>query len=439
MPTLIWDQNYLKSLDILRLVEGDESVKIWRQNASTGLSLSRLVLCTLSPMFKEMLQEICPCHSVSLVMPDNKKLEENSRDTVTDILNLLLTSPTYNSSKPLGNTFNKNLEKEEEVVMITGCVNSLVIDDQPEQSYASTDSSDEDIFLTDNEEVDETIPVVSPIVGNKLTESTEKRKLSESFSNDSQNERVDKELECDLDGDESLNQESSSIISSIIEDLLQFVVLVTAKDESFNLDDENSSGEESFGDCWEEYEDDEDSDMFEEDSESDDEDESDPSWQADHSEDEDEEEEEKTEEPGTKSLKSENKNPSLVKERLDSSGMDSGSLSFYMSDTGPIAIQVRCGCKGTCFRNCSCKSAGADCSRWCGCDPQKCKSKLSQKQGLNQSGMKNTFLLTDNQQDGETDTLIKTPEFLPPPLSGSTTGRRKKKLFTQSLGPQEFD
>merc|ERR1719154_520810 len=380
-------------------------------------------------MFKEMLQEICPCHSVSLVLPDDKKLEENSRDTVTDILNLLLTSPTYNSSKPLGNTFNKNLEKEEEVVMITGCVNSLVIDDQPEQSYASTDSSDEDIFLTDNEEVDETIPVVSPIVGNKLTESTEKRKLSESFSNDSQKERVDKELECDLDGDESLNQESSSIISSIIEDLLQFVVLVTAKDESFNLDDENSSGEESFGDCWEEYEDDEDSDMFEEDSESDDEDESDPSWQADHSEDEDEEEEEKTEEPGTKSLKSENKNPSLVKERLDSSGMDSGSLSFYMSDTGPIAIQVRC----------SCKSAGADCSRWCGCDPQKCKSKLSQKQGLNQSGMKNTFLLTDNQQDGETDTLIKTPEFLPPPLSGSTTGRRKKKLFTESLGPQEFD
>ena len=59
--------------------------------------------------------------------------------------------------------------------------------------------------------------------------------------------------------------------------------------------------------------------------------------------------------------------------------------------------------------------------------------------GLNQSGRENTFLLTDNQQDGETDTLIKTPECLPPPVSASTTGRRKKKLFTQSLGPQEFD
>jgi len=380
-------------------------------------------------MFKEMLQEICPCHSVSLVLPDNNKLEENSRDLVTDILNLLLTSPTYTSSKPLGNTCNNNLEKEDEIVMITGGVNSLVIDDQPEQNYyASADSSDEDIFLTDNEEVDETIPVASSIVGNKLTESTEKR---------SQHERVDKELECDLDGDESLNQESSSIISSIIEDIIESVVLVTSKDESYNLDDE----EESFGEYGEEYEDDEDSDMFEEDCESDDEEESfsDPSWQADHSEDDDEEEEEMPEDPGTKSLKSENKNLNPVNERLDSSSMDSGSLSFYMSDTGPIAIQVRCGCKGTCFRNCSCKSARADCSRWCGCDPQKCKSKLSQKQGLNQSGRENTFLLTDNQQDGETDTLIKTPECLPPPVSASTTGRRKKKLFTQSLGPQEFD
>ena len=347
MPTLIWDQNYLKSLDILPPVEGDDSVNICRQNETTGivftslwiicdafqgLSLSRLVLCTLSPMFKEMLQEICPCHSVSLVLPDNNKLEENSRDLVTDILNLLLTSPTYTSSKPLGNTCNNNLEKEDEIVMITGGVNSLVIDDQPEQNYyASADSSDEDIFLTDNEEVDETIPVASSIVGNKLTESTEKR---------SQHERVDKELECDLDGDESLNQESSSIISSIIEDIIESVVLVTSKDESYNLDDE----EESFGEygAGEEYEDDEDSDMFEEDCESDDEEESfsDPSWQADHSEDDDEEEEEMPEDPGTKSLKSENKNLNPVNERLDSSSMDSGSLSFYMSDTGPIAIQV---------------------------------------------------------------------------------------------------
>ena len=38
---------------------------------------------------------------------------------------------------------------------------------------------------------------------------------------------------------------------------------------------------------------------------------------------------------------------------------------------------------------------------------------------------------------------MKTPECLPPPLSCSTiettmTGRRKKRLFTEKLGPQEL-
>ena len=42
------------------------------------------------------------------------------------------------------------------------------------------------------------------------------------------------------------------------------------------------------------------------------------------------------------------------------------------------------------------------------------------------------------------DEISKTPEHLPPPLSCSTvelsmTGRRKKKLFTEKLGPQELD
>lgn len=55
--------------------------------------------------------------------------------------------------------------------------------------------------------------------------------------------------------------------------------------------------------------------------------------------------------------------------------------------------------------------------------------------------MANMSLQVDNnaQHDADADTLIKTPECIPPPLSASTTGRRKKKLFTQSLGPQEFE
>ena len=363
MPTLTWDQNYLKSLDILTHGEGDDSVKIWRQNTTTGivftsplripnpfpgLSLSRLLLCTLSPRFKQMLQEICPCHSVSLVLPDNHNntLEENSNDLLNDVLNSFLTSPTSTSSKPLtlGNTCNNNLGKEAEVVMITGGVRSLIIDDQPEHRSCSGESSDEDIFLTDDEEVDEAILVQSPIVGNKLkAKSTEDSILSECFSEDSNHERVDKNLECDLDGDadESLCQQSSSVISSIIEDLIQFVV--TAKNESYNFEHDNISGEESFGECGEEgeCEDDENSDLFVSESESEDDDEScsDPSWKADDSEN-DEEEEDKPEDLRIKSLKAVNKNRSLFKERLDSSSMDSGNLSFFMSETGPIAIQV---------------------------------------------------------------------------------------------------
>ena len=40
--------------------------------------------------------------------------------------------------------------------------------------------------------------------------------------------------------------------------------------------------------------------------------------------------------------------------------------------------------------------------------------------------------------------IAKTPESMPPPLSCSTielsmTARRKKKLFTEKFGPQEFE
>jgi len=327
--------------------------------------------------------------------------------------------------------------------MLTGGMNNLIIDNKSKQRCDIGDSSDEDIFLTDDEEVVENVPVLSPFGGNNLTDSPEDSLQSNSpiiKDNRTRNSRLDKGLNCDLDGDENLHQGSRRNVSSILENLIESIVSDKTT-YNFDTDNEDISGEESFEECEEEYEGDEDSDMFEEDSESEEEDEScsDPSWQADHSEDDEEEAEEKLEELKTKNLKADNKNLSVVKERLDSSGMDSGSLSFYMSETGPIAIQVRCGCKGTCFRNCSCKSAGADCSRWCGCDPRKCKSKLSQKQGLN--AMANMSLQVDNnaQQDADADTLIKTPECLPPPLSASTTGRRKKKLFTQSLGPQEFE
>merc|ERR1719234_2575022 len=66
-------------------------------------------------MLKEILQEICPCHSVSLVLPDDNKLEDNSRDFLTDILNLF-SSPS--SSGPLKNTCNDPEKREAEVEML---------------------------------------------------------------------------------------------------------------------------------------------------------------------------------------------------------------------------------------------------------------------------------------------------------------------------------
>merc|ERR550534_3620033 len=49
-------------------------------------------------MFKEILQEICPCHSVSLVLPDNNKPGHNSTDFVTEIFNLFSSPPSSSLS-----------------------------------------------------------------------------------------------------------------------------------------------------------------------------------------------------------------------------------------------------------------------------------------------------------------------------------------------------
>ena len=158
---------------------------------------------------------------------------------------------------------------------------------------------------------------------------------------------------------------------------------------------------------------------------------------------------------------------------------------------------MRCGCKGTCQRNCSCRSAGAECSKWCGCDPRKCKFKLAQagaatvrdkildfkclyifigailgRQGdvstVDQDvsslaktpecpppplvsstvnvpmtgGRRRRLEPVETAANG--DNLMRTPECPPPPLSSSTVdvtmngSKRKKKLFTERLGPQEL-
>ena len=122
-----------------------------------------------------------------------------------------------------------------------------------------------------------------------------------------------------------------------------------------------------------------------------------------------------------------------------------------------IFVIFRCSCKGSCIRNCACKSASVACSKWCGCDPFKCKSKSSQRKGNQNINLikenlqysveqdvenRDNSCYEENKENHELNEL-KTPECLPPPLSCSTiettmTGRRKKKLFTEKLGPQEL-
>ena len=91
---------------------------------------------------------------------------------------------------------------------------------------------------------------------------------------------------------------------------------------------------------------------------------SDPSWNdEDRSESSDEEEEEEEKEDDR----------SQVKLPSDLSQVDSLSLSVCLSEEGPVPVPVRCGCGGACVRSCPCRTAGHQCSVWCGCHRDKAR------------------------------------------------------------------
>ena len=255
------------------------------------------------------------------MLPDSGGYEESAADVITELLSL------SSASKPPLNTLAEEANTEE--LELTENVKSLNIDDRSNRICYGEDSSDEDIFLTDDEEQvisdnPSTLPHCVPVTS--------------SSSEVNQNNKVDKSLECDLDSDQSFTEEPRLDIESILKELLE--VVFSNKIKANSSDDEEISGEESFEDCEEEYDGDDDTDMFEEESDSDDAEESssDPSWRADHSDvDEDEAE------PRVKNPKVGFQTPRLMREEVTSmttSDMDSGSLSFYMSDTGPIQVQV---------------------------------------------------------------------------------------------------
>ena len=156
-----------------------------------------------------------------------------------------------------------------------------------------------------------------------------------------------------------------------------------------------------------------------------------------------------------------------VKVPRDLSLLDSSTLSLCLSESGPIKLAVRCGCRGSCVRNCNCRTAGEECSRWCSCQPSKCKSKLQQKYAegefcvrlslkidLSFSGAAAAALselglgerpVTPVTTPSSSMASTSTPCNPPPPLHASTAivtesqlKRNKKKLFTEKLGPQEI-
>jgi len=139
-----------------------------------------------------------------------------------------------------------------------------------------------------------------------------------------------------------------------------------------------------------------------------------------------------------------------------SSNVDSPASEVLVSDSGPVQIPPRCLCKGSCVRNCCCRSAGVICSSMCSCKPSKCKLRADltpnillkspvDKQ-IYQTGVTNSFIspLSAVASGAAVDQSQVTPSNLPASVFEITSvpstiaKKRKKKLFTETVGPQEI-
>jgi len=210
-------------------------------------------------------------------------------------------------------------------------------------------------------------------------------------------------------------------------------------DDGSTLDEENN--DESFSD---------------DDDESDD----DPSWNVSGSDDNEESD-------GEESLKADNCPPLGDVTNINFSTVNTSVLGVWLSDTGPVHMVTRCLCKGTCVRNCACRTAGGTCSRRCSCKPSKCKLRADAAQDRSLPSMASTgtgtaaepkvinkeFCLvpgaavtpstTSALGEEKSDPSHLTPTCPPIPLNSSTsklstTAKKKRKLFTASVGPQEI-
>merc|ERR1712025_469482 len=149
---------------------------------------------------------------------------------------------------------------------------------------------------------------------------------------------------------------------------------------------------------------------------------------------------------------------------INLSTVDTSVLGAWLSDTGPVHLPPRCLCKGTCVRNCSCRTAGTTCSSRCSCKPSKCKLRTEASQLAGGSRPIQSQITNNVQINAESsvasenfgnscdppaqvsksadveDQRLLTPSSLSTTFfsSNSTTRKKKKKLFTESIGPQEI-
>jgi len=171
----------------------------------------------------------------------------------------------------------------------------------------------------------------------------------------------------------------------------------------------------------------------------------------------------------------------------DISNVNISSLHTSALCVCPAPLATTCQCKGSCVRSCVCRSGGQRCSRRCSCQPSKCRwregteeSKEKESEGavFQESNLLGTSYLspqitvavTTTSQTCDTDitttdyseasflppptvntavyspsTVLCTPSCQPIPMSASTSllsttarKRNRKKLFTETVGPQEL-
>ena len=193
----------------------------------------------------------------------------------------------------------------------------------------------------------------------------------------------------------------------------------------------------------------------------DDESDDDPSWNVSGSDDNEESDVEEA-------LKADNCPPLGDITNINFSTVNTSVLGVWLSDTGPVQMVTRCLCKGTCVRNYACRTAGGTCSKRCSCKPSKCKLRAVPNQdrslpSIASTGAKPESADPEVNKEGclvpspavtpsstsalgaedKSDPSHLSPTCPPIPLSSSTsklstTGKKKRKLFTASVGPQEI-